>query len=66
MKITLRAARREKEISQKRMAQLIFVSMNTYIAMEKNPSKISIDRQTRILQVLKKKPDEIDWAQTND
>lgn len=51
--ITLRGARLSREFTQEQMADLCGVHVNTYIAWEKEPSKIPVSKAIKICSELK-------------
>lgn len=52
IQLTLKEWRRAKGISQKEMADLIGVHVNTYIAWEENPGDIRLDKAVIITEKL--------------
>lgn len=48
MKLTLRQLRLSKEISQEKMANLLKIHRNTYVKLEENPGRISIEQARTI------------------
>ena len=59
MKLTLRQLRLSKEISQDKMANILNVHRATYVNLEKNPGKISIEQAKKISDYLEVSVDDI-------
>ena len=51
-RLTLRAWRRAKEITQEKMAELLDVATPTYISWEQNPENIKVSNAYKIADVL--------------
>lgn len=58
-KLTLRQARRMREISQAKMAEMLDVHVNTYRTMEEEPGEISVNQAKRICEILNVTVDDI-------
>lgn len=52
MQLSIKEWRRAKGISQKEMAKLIDVNINTYIAWEENPGNIRLNKAVLIAEKL--------------
>lgn len=50
-RFTVREYRRMREISQTEMAEMLGIHVNTYIAWEKDPKKIPVDKAMNICNI---------------
>lgn len=62
MSLTFQEWRRARNISKKKMAQLLGIHENTYSSWEKDPKRISILNAFKIANVLKVNIDEIKFC----
>lgn len=61
-RLTLRAWRRAKDITQEKMAELLGISTATYIAWEQNPENIKVSIAYKIADTLDVDIDEIQFC----